>query len=53
MSESLDPDKISPKTLIPTHIGESLDPIKMLGCTIGIGGVFLYSIIDNIFPPKD
>ena len=34
-------------------LGESLDPIKMLGCAIGIGGVFLYSIIDNIFPPKD
>ena len=32
-------------------LGESLDPIKMLGCSIGIGGVFLYSIIDNIFPP--
>lgn len=33
-------------------LGESLDPIKLLGCSIGIGGVFLYSIIDNIFPPK-
>jgi len=33
-------------------LGESLDPIKLLGCAIGIGGVFLYSIIDNIFPPK-
>lgn len=32
-------------------LGESLDPIKLLGCGIGIGGVFLYSIIDNIFPP--
>jgi len=31
---------------------ESLDPIKLLGCAIGIGGVFLYSIIDSIFPPK-
>uniref|UniRef100_A0A7S0QIA3 Sugar phosphate transporter domain-containing protein n=1 Tax=Cryptomonas curvata TaxID=233186 RepID=A0A7S0QIA3_9CRYP len=31
---------------------ESLDPIKLLGCAIGIGGVFLYSVIDNIFPPK-
>ena len=30
---------------------ESLDPIKLLGCAIGIGGVFLYSIVDNIFPP--
>jgi len=29
-------------------LGESLDPIKLLGCSIGIGGVFLYSIIDNI-----
>ena len=24
--------------------GESLDPMKMLGCSIGIGGVFLYSL---------
>jgi len=29
-------------------LGESLDPIKLLGCSIGIGGVFLYSIIDNL-----
>merc|ERR1719396_224127 len=29
-------------------LGESLDPIKLLGCGIGIGGVFLYSIIDNL-----
>lgn len=28
-------------------LGESLDPIKLLGCGIGIGGVLLYSIIDN------
>jgi solute carrier family 35 protein E1 len=27
---------------------ESLDPIKLLGCSIGIGGVFLYSIIDKL-----
>jgi drug/metabolite transporter (DMT)-like permease len=32
-------------------LGESLDPIKLLGCGIGIGGVFLYSIIDTLFPP--
>jgi solute carrier family 35 protein E1 len=25
--------------------GESLDPMKMLGCSIGIGGVFLYSLM--------
>jgi len=31
---------------------ESLDPIKLLGCAIGIGGVFLYSVIDLIFPPS-
>jgi len=30
-------------------LGESLDPIKLLGCGIGIGGVFLYSIIDSLF----
>jgi len=29
-------------------LGESLDPIKLLGCAIGIGGVFLYSIIDSL-----
>lgn len=29
-------------------LGESLDPIKLLGCSIGIGGVLLYSIIDSI-----
>ena len=25
--------------------GESLEPMKMLGCAIGIGGVFLYSLM--------
>ena len=29
-------------------LGESLDPIKLIGRSIGIGGVFLYSIIDNL-----
>jgi solute carrier family 35 protein E1 len=29
-------------------LGESLDPIKMIGCSIGIGGVLLYSIIDDL-----
>jgi len=29
-------------------LGESLSPIKLIGCSIGIGGVFLYSIIDNL-----
>ena len=29
-------------------LGESLDPMKLLGCSIGIGGVFLYSIIDKL-----
>lgn len=33
-------------------LGESLSPIKLIGCTIGIGGVFLYSIIDNIVKPS-
>lgn len=33
-------------------LGESLSPIKLIGCSIGIGGVFLYSIIDNIVKPK-
>merc|ERR1712147_382813 len=26
-------------------MGESLDPMELTGCAIGIGGVFLYSII--------
>jgi len=33
-------------------LGESLDPIKMLGCSIGIGGVLLYSIIDQLVAKK-
>lgn len=33
-------------------LGESLDPIKLLGCGIGIGGVFLYSIIDTLVKSK-
>merc|ERR1712032_593056 len=33
-------------------LGESLDPIKLLGCAIGIGGVFLYSIIDQLLAAK-
>jgi solute carrier family 35 protein E1 len=32
-------------------MGESLEFMKLLGCAIGIGGVFLYSIIDMLFPP--
>jgi solute carrier family 35, member E1 len=33
-------------------LGESLDPIKLLGCSIGIFGVFLYSIIDTLVKKK-
>merc|ERR1711937_289577 len=33
-------------------LGESLDPIKLLGCSIGIGGVLLYSLIDDIIAKK-
>ena len=33
-------------------MGESLDPMKLLGCSIGIGGVFLYSIIDKLVKAK-
>jgi solute carrier family 35, member E1 len=29
-------------------LGESLSPLKLIGCSIGIGGVFLYSVIDNL-----
>ena len=34
-------------------LGESLDPIKLLGCAIGIGGVLLYSTIDTIVAKKE
>jgi len=34
-------------------LGESLDPIKLLGCAIGIGGVLLYSTIDTLLAKKD
>eukprot|EP00667_Euglena_gracilis_P006105 EG_transcript_6149 len=33
-------------------LGESLEPLKLLGCAIGIGGVFLYSIIDSLGKPS-
>mmetsp|Transcript_94865 Transcript_94865/g.267993 ORF Transcript_94865/g.267993 Transcript_94865/m.267993 type:complete len:390 (-) Transcript_94865:152-1321(-) len=29
-------------------MGESLDPLKLIGCGVGIGGVFLYSVIDDL-----
>jgi len=29
-------------------LGESLPPIKLIGCAVGIGGVFLYSVIDDL-----
>merc|ERR1719336_1030136 len=32
---------------------ESLDPLKLFGCFIGIGGVFLYSIIDDLVKSKN
>jgi len=33
-------------------LGEGLAPLKLLGCCIGISGVFLYSVIDRIVPSK-
>lgn len=33
-------------------LGESLDKLKLIGCAIGIGGVFLYSIIDDLVKSK-
>ena len=33
-------------------MGESLNPLKLAGCAIGIGGVFLYSIIDQLVGKK-
>jgi len=32
--------------------GESMEPVKMLGCSIAIGGTFLYAIADDIVKPK-
>ena len=32
--------------------GESLAPMKIVGCAIGVGGVFLYSIVDQLLPSK-
>eukprot|EP00440_Ansanella_granifera_P050177 gb/GFBE01054385.1/.p1 GENE.gb/GFBE01054385.1/~~gb/GFBE01054385.1/.p1 ORF type:complete len:398 (+),score=133.04 gb/GFBE01054385.1/:1-1194(+) len=29
-------------------MGETLAPLKLAGCAIGIGGVFLYSVIDDL-----
>lgn len=34
-------------------LGESLDPMKLIGCGIGIGGVLLYSIIDQLVAKKE
>jgi solute carrier family 35 protein E1 len=34
-------------------LGESLSPIKLIGCSIGIGGVLLYSIIDQLLAKKE
>jgi len=34
-------------------MGESLAPMKLIGCGIGIGGVFLYSVIDDIVGKKN
>jgi solute carrier family 35 protein E1 len=33
-------------------LGESLTPLKLIGCSIGIGGVLLYSVIDELVKPK-
>jgi solute carrier family 35 protein E1 len=32
--------------------GESMAPIKMIGCSIAIGGTFFYAIIDDLLKPK-
>jgi len=37
---------------VAMFLGESLDPIKLLGCSIGIGGVLLYSVIDQLIAKK-
>merc|ERR1712232_300506 len=37
---------------VALFLAESLDPMKLLGCGIGIGGVLLYSIIDQLISRK-
>lgn len=37
---------------VAIFLGESLDPLKLIGCAIGIGGVLLYSIIDQLLAKK-
>jgi len=32
--------------------GESMAPLKMLGCAVAIGGTFFYAIIDDLIKPK-
>jgi len=32
--------------------GESLAPLKLLGCTVAILGTFLYAVADSLFPGK-
>jgi solute carrier family 35 protein E1 len=34
--------------VVALTMGESLNPLKLAGCSIGIGGVFLYSVIDKL-----
>jgi hypothetical protein len=34
--------------VVALAMGESLNPLKLVGCSIGIGGVFLYSVIDKL-----
>jgi solute carrier family 35 protein E1 len=34
-------------------MGESLNPLKLIGCSIGIGGVLLYSVIDGLVAKKE
>lgn len=29
-------------------MGESLSPLKLFGCAVGIGGVFVYSVVDDL-----
>ena len=32
--------------------GESMAPLKMIGCSVAIGGTFFYAIIDDLIKPK-
>ena len=39
--------------LVGLALNEQLPPLKLIGGGISVGGVFLYSVIDDLLKPKD